>query len=216
MQELPLYKKLFSYILPVRVWKGKSEENPHLELLFYRGQYQLATFDALYSDGNRYKPLKKGFAAIKDKLGSIDTVLVLGTGLGSAVDVMEHMHAAPRFTLVEHDKTVLKLAMEKHSAIANRLKPVCTDAQLFMAENTERFDLVVVDVFNGRTVPRFVTTEKFMQQCRSSMNDGGCLVFNYIIEQPKEWQRVDALMRNMFNHCSCIDDGLNRIIIATA
>lgn len=216
MHKLPLYKRLFSYLLPVRVWKGKSEENPHLELLFYRGQYQLATFDALYSDGDRYKPLKKGFKAIAQSLPDVNTVLVLGTGLGSAADVLNNMGFKPAFTFVELDKDVLKLAMQKHSAAAHRIKPVCTDAEAFMARNTAAYDLVVVDIFKGRTVPPFVTTTAFMQQCKSALNKDAHLVFNYIVEQPQEWQRVDTMLRSIFDQCFCIDDGLNRIIVAKA
>ena len=112
MQPLPFYKKLLSYFIPVLISKTATPENPLLELYVYRGRYQLATADALYSDGAAYTPLKIAFKHLKQELPAVKHALVLGTGLASAVHVMKQTGNSPDFTLVEYDSTILKLAME--------------------------------------------------------------------------------------------------------
>lgn len=201
--------------MPVLVNKTSTPENNLLELYYYRGRYQLATLDALYSDGVHYTPLKLGFRHIKHQLHAVKNVLVLGTGLASAPQIMTKMGYGPDFTLVEYDATVLKWAMELLPEYAGKIRPVCADAEKFMKENTTHYDLIVVDIFNSRVVPQFVTTKAFMEQCRNSLNPGGKLILNYIIQQNEEWHRADAILRSVFPQCYCIDNGINRIIIAT-
>lgn len=215
MKQLPGYKKLLSYITPVLVYKTASAENPLLELFYYRGSYQLATMDALYSDGTRYRPLSIGFKHIKKDLPAVKDILVLGTGLGSGVQIMGRMGYTPHFTLVEYDNVILKMAMELLPEYGGKITPVCADAQVYMRTNTQKHDIVVVDIFNSRVVPQFVTTTEFLTQCRDSIRPGGHLIFNYIIQQKEEWHRVDAIIRSVFSKCYCIDDGINRIIITT-
>lgn len=215
MQPIPFYKKLLSYIVPVRIEKTRGTENPYLELLYYRGQYQLATKDALYSDGDRYRPLNIAFTKINNVLGDVKSVLVLGTGIGSAVTILNKKGYQPAFTLVEYDATVLKIAVKHLGDFAERITPVCANAENFMNANKEQYDIVVVDVFNSRVVPEFVTTKKFLEQCRSAMHTQGYVILNYIVQEEEEWRKADTTIREVFPNSVCVDDGLNRIIIAT-
>ena len=215
MQQLPLYKRILGYLLPVLVRKGASPQNPLLELYYYRGRYQLATLDALYSDGEHYRPLRIGFKHIAADLPNVKSVLVLGTGLGSAVQILSKNGCQPDVTLIDHDETVLKWAIELLPAYKGLITPLCSDAQTYMVGNKTTFDLLVVDIFNSRVVPAFVTSRTFLQQCRNSIHPGGHLVLNYIIHLNEDWLPVDAVIRSIFPKCYCIDDGLNRIVIAT-
>lgn len=215
MQPIPLYKRLLSYLLPVQLLKTGSTENPLLELYYYRGRYQLATIDALYSDGTAYRPLQIGFTHLAKDLPTVEEVLVLGTGLASGVQIMAKMGYTPHFTLVEYDTVILKMAMDLLPDYKGKITPVCADARQYMADNVHQHDVVVVDIFNSRIVPQFVTTIDFLSQCRNALKPGGHMILNYIIQQNEEWHRVDAIIRSVFPKCYCIDDGINRIIIAT-
>lgn len=215
MPQLPLYKKLISYLVPVLVRKSTTAENPLLELYAYRGRYQLATFDAIYSDGQHYTPLNIAYKQIDNHLPQIKKVLVLGTGLGSAVQIMTKMGYSPDFTLIEYDNTILQWAMELMPEYKGVITPVCADAQQYMAANTQTYDLVVIDIFKSRVVPPFVTSQEFLTQCRNSINPGGHLIMNYIVQQNEEWHPIDAILRSVFPKCYCIDNSINRIIIAT-
>ncbi len=215
MPTLTLYKRILSYFAPVLLRRGASDKNPLLELYYYRGRLQLATADALYSDGEHYRPLRIGFKHIKQYLPGVKNVLVLGTGLGSAVQVMARMGYQPDFTMLDHDKIVLQWAQEALPGYGGQITPVCADAQKYMAANDKVYDLVVIDIFNSRVVPAFVTSREFLTQCRNSTRPGGRLVMNYIIQRNEDWQQVDKVIRSVFPVCYCIDDGINRIVVAT-
>lgn len=195
--------------------KGASDKNPLLELYYYRGRLQLATADALYSDGEHYRPLRIGFKQIKSFLPEIKNVLVLGTGLGSAVQVMDKLGYQPDFTMVDHDSTVLKWALEALPGYGGQITPVCADAAGYMADNTTQYDLLVVDIFNSRIVPAFVTTQEFQVLCRNSIRPGGKMIMNYIVQRNEDWAPMDKTLRKIFPRCHCIDDGLNRVVVAT-
>lgn len=210
------YKKLFSYFYPVRIKDGKGEQNPVLELYLYKNQYQLATADALYSDGRRYQPMLIAFRALNDVLASVKSVLVLGTGLGSAVQILLDKGFHPQYTLVEFDNTILKWAMElMPDGMQHNVLPVCADAEAFMQNNTKSYDLLITDIFMSRIVPAFVTTETFLKQCRRSINPGGHFVLNYMVNNDSDWQTAYGTIASVFPNCRVLQHGVNRIVVAT-
>lgn len=196
------------------VCRDSGTYNPLLELLYYRGRYQLATLDALYSDGSRYRPLRIAFRKLKHELSAVKNVLVLGTGLGSAVQVMAKTGYSPDFTLIEYDDKVLEWAMELLPPYSGKVTPVCTEAKQYMATNKATYDMLVVDVFTGRIAAPFVTSQAFLEDCRRSINPSGYMVLNYIVQRNEDCLRIDTTIRSVFPVCFCIDDGLNRIVIA--
>jgi spermidine synthase len=185
--------------------------NPLLELLLYQGRLQLATADALYSDGNNYRPVTATLNHLKSNLPDIKTVLALGTGLGSLPQIIKRRGYKPHFTLVEYDKVVLQWAMELLGD--KNITPVCADAKLFMNRNKEHYDLVFIDIFNSRVVPDFVTTSSFFSQCQESLNPGGHVAFNYMIDDPLEWMRVQEVFSSVFPVNTIIDLGINRVFV---
>ncbi len=140
---------------------------------------------------------------------------MLGGGLCSMVQVMQQKGYHPHFTVVEKDKVVLQWAMELFSANDGiKIDPVCNDAQVYMQRNTAKYDLVFVDVFNGRIVPVFVCSIPFLQQCRDSIAPKGHLALNYIINDKIEWAVVKNNFAAVFPDYHVIDLGINQILIA--
>ncbi len=145
---------------------------------------------------------------------AIKTVLALGTGLGSLPQIMNRRGYHPHFTLVEYDKVVLQWAIELlEGNNINDLTPVCADAKVFMNRNKEKFDLVFIDIFNSRVVPEFVTTTVFFTLCRESLTPGGYAAFNYMIDDPEEWMRVQEVFSSVFQEHTVLDLGINRVFV---
>lgn len=215
MPKISTYTRLLSYLAPVKLRDSAGTQNPVLELFLYRGQYQLATIDAMYSDGDRYRPMVIAFKHLKEYLPAVKDVLVLGTGLGSAVRVLDKMGFHPSAALVEHDSTVLKWALElMPEELNNRLVPVCADAEAYMANNTITYDLILTDIFNSRVVPDFVTSEKFLKQCRNSLKPGGHWVLNYIVQKNMSWEEILKRIGTVFPDYHVLKHGINRIVVA--
>lgn len=212
---MPIYKRVLSYLYPVTVTKISSDKHSWLELCLYRGQYQLATRDALYSDGERYKPLILAFKHLKKELKLVKSVLLLGTGLGSAVHILHGKGYDPIYTLVEYDKSILDCAIELFPVnVKGKIKKVHADALQYMEQCADHYDLVVADLFIGRVVSEFVTSEEFLQNCKKALNPGGCFVLNYIINTNAEWQKAEIQLKNNFPAGATIENGINRIYIA--
>jgi spermidine synthase len=210
---VPFYKKMLSYLYPVSIWKGEGTQNPFLELLLYQNQYQLATKDALYSDGNRYRPLVLAFNEIGREISSVKKVLVLGTGLGSAVQILRSKNLSPSFIMVDNDKKVLELAQHMLHRQKN-ISFICTDANEFISKTKDTYDLLIVDVFRSRIVPGSIIARAFLEKCRQAITEGKYLVLNYIITDEEEWTRALENINSVFPGNKILNNGINRIVIA--
>ncbi len=143
------------------------------------------------------------------------TALVLGAGIGSMVYVLRKQGYDPKVTIVEMDKVILRMAMELFEGMEPQpqIAPVCMDARLYMAQNTAKFDLIFLDVFNGRVVPDFVTSQEFLLRCRSAVESGGHLAFNYMINDNGEWEKVKQNFAAVFPEYKELNLGINRVLI---
>jgi spermidine synthase len=212
--KVPVYKRILSYLHPVWIKDGRNDENPDLELLLYRGRWQLATRDAIYSDGEHYTPILTAYKALDKSLAGIKTVLVLGSGLGSAVQIMNKKGYSPAFTLVDNDEVVLQWAKELIPEHNSEVKLVKADAMFYLDMDNGKYDLLIVDVFKGRQVPAFITTDHFMQNCRNHINEGGSFVLNYIINEGAPWDKFKRILDAVFPGNEAISKGINRVIVA--
>lgn len=200
---------------PVQVAKAATHQNEVLELLYYCNRFQLSTHDAIYSDGDKYRPLKIAFAHIGSALADVNDVLVLGTGLGSAASILYKKGYDPQYTFVEYDNTILQWAMELlPKDVADKSSPVHSDASVYVETCNKQYNLLIADIFNSRVVPAFVTTEKFLKQCRRCIMPGGYFVLNYIVLQHTDWQAVEQNIRSLFPNITVLQNGINRIVVA--
>jgi spermidine synthase len=217
LQRIPFFKKLSSYIYPVRLKRIKGEVNPVLDLFIYRGRVQLATLSALYSDGNKYRPLVTAYKALEPELAGLESVLVLGTGLGSAVEIMHEKGYHPHFTLIDNDKEVLRLALEhlQDKGISSQLQPICADAAAFVRSDDKQYSLVIIDIFSSLHVPTFVTGETFLQNCKVRVKESGHIVMNYIAANDYEKKETFKTFGRVFPGSRVIDIGINNVFVAT-
>ena len=213
---VPFYKRLLSYLHPVWIKGAKDTDmNPELELLLSKGHWQLATRDAIYSDGDRYTPLLTAYKALEKELSAVKNVLVLGAALGSAVDIMAKMGHQPDFSLIDNDPLVLEWAEELMPPYDGKIVTKQGDAKYYLDTDNNKYDLLIVDVFTGRVVPDFITTKSFMQNCHQHISAGGNFVLNYIIGQDDEWNNFKKILDEVFPRNTVVKNGINRVIVAT-
>ncbi len=198
--------------------RAGSPTEGHLELLLVRNQLLLLTEGALYSDGKRYLPAVTLAKHLGGSLRDVKSVLVLGAGVGSIVRVLRERGCHPSYTLVEKNPTVLRWAMETLAAErqprADQLEAICQDAEAFVAENQRRYDLVFIDLFQGRKVPAFVTTAPFLRRCRDSLAPGGRVVLNYLVDDEQQWQELRTLLLQIFPGAYVASIHDNRILFS--
>ncbi|MBS1782546.1 MAG: fused MFS/spermidine synthase [Bacteroidetes bacterium] len=199
-----------SYLFPIKIWKGSGDAHPNLELFLYRGQWQLATEDAIYSDGVRYSPMVKAFSQLRTQIPAWKKVLVLGGGAGSAARILRKMGSASEVLLVENDGQIIQL-MESELPDEN-IRYVCEDAKTFIASNKIHFDVVVIDIFIGRKVPEFVSKDTFLAACQRACHKNGIVIINFMINDVPDSERFDAMVAHFTNY-AVIDIGINKVVI---
>lgn len=213
-KKIPLYKKIISYFHPVWLAHEKGKVTPYLDILYYRNRFQLATTDALYSDGDRYTPAIAVVNNIPDLLPRLKHVLVLGSGLGSMVQVIRARNVNPAITLVDIDPVILNMAVAALAPLPDlKMTPVCADAAKFITTNADKYDLIFIDIFEGRRVPDFVRSYEFLAACRQLLNDGGRVAFNYIIPNDEDWHVTQQTFASVFPAYTIISNEINRIFI---
>lgn len=213
-----LWQKLQSLLFPVRIYKGSSRCNPVLELFYFRGRYILATTDAVYSDGTKYRPLLRAFstAEVRRHLPTVKKVLVLGTGLASAVHILEAEGFHPRYTLVEIDPVVLEMAQHYLPASAKpKVRPVEADAFVFVAEDAECYDMIIIDLFFGREVPDAAVDTSFLKSCKARLLPEGLLIMNYMLKPSEGKSRAKSSLEALFPRLQEISFGINKVYIAS-
>ena len=206
---------MLSYLQPVLLRQSPSDVSGSLELILYHHRFRLVTDGARYSDGDQYFPALAVVGHLEHSLPAVERVLVLGAGLGSIVQVIRARGCDPRFTLVEKDQTVLRWAREIFGeADSPKLELVCRDAESFMAQNQRKYDLIFVDIFQGRAVPDFVTGPSFLMQCRDSLSPDGHLAINYIEVDQHQWEKARGLVAAVFPGCHLVSRDDSRILLS--
>jgi protein-L-isoaspartate O-methyltransferase len=211
-------KRILSYIVPVTVAYSHGTENSFLEFILYRNQWQLATEDALYSDGNRYEPFRLAFKSIdRQHFTRLSSCLILGTGLGSIAQILTtKYHYKGHFSLIEIDRTILDWATDQLTTqgIVN-ISAHCCNAASFVKTDVKKYDLVCIDIFQGREVPEVFTEPEFLAHAKARLNEGGIWIMNYIINDDKELREFLRNVHDVFAKVKIIEKGENRILICS-
>lgn len=208
-------QKLLSWFYPVRIKRLSSPIHPILEIFFFRNEFQLATEDAVYSDGSRYRPLLEAFNKVEQSLDNHANMLVLGAGLGSAISILKKKGYCMAMTLVDNDEEIIKLNKEWRWKDSTKATFFHEDARFFIENTHHQFNILVVDVFKDRVVPEFVTEKDFLKACHEKTVSGGKIILNYILNNEIEWKKMHSNFVALFPKHEIISFGINRVMIAT-
>lgn len=218
MISIPRYKRLLSYLLPVTIEKTIGQKMTILMVQIYLGELLLVTPDAIYSYGKRYKPFRNTFAHIQSDLPFVRSFLLLGTGLGSALTLLQTKYNCfPESTLVDYDEDVLKLSIKYGNLNEKKnVSWVCADATQFLMKNNRQYDLLGVDLFRELTLPDFVTSADFIALCRKALTEKGICIFNLIFKDDNEILAVERKLQNHFSSVRFLPDKVNTYFICHA
>ena len=136
-----------------------------------------------YSFGGLQKVLKRALELLPFNLDT-KKILILGLGAGSVLETIRKQHSkTAHITGVEIDATILQIAYEEFGIAENPLtKLVQEDATVFMANNADTYNLIIIDLFIIDTIPEAALEATFLKQVVTAMEPGGCMVFNTIPE----------------------------------
>jgi len=196
----PWWKRLLSYIKDVHLESETSVYNDELSVLLVKGQYQLVTPEAIYSYGNRYDNFFQAFQQLQIEKEKIDSVLVLGLGLGSIPFMLENYFKRDyRYTAVEIDEAIIHLAGKYVlQSLRSEVTTVCANALSYVQIDKNQYDLVAMDVFISDHIPKEFETEEFLIHLKERIAPNGLLLFNRLYFFDKDKERTKEYYDNVF------------------
>lgn len=176
-----MLKRIFSYILPINILKKKSAFSKSLEVTWANGELVLDSANTNYSYGSLQRILRKGLQIIGfSKIVEMEHILVLGVAGGSVIKTLANeIKFEGKITGVEIDPSVIALANEyfQLNKIQN-LKIVIDDAFEFVLKTKERYDLIIIDIFQDTMMPNFLFEEFFINRIGFLLKEKGFILFN--------------------------------------
>lgn len=184
-----MFKKLFSYIIPLNIFKQKSTISQTLEVTWTDGELVLDSKNTNYSYGSLQRILRKGLKFIGfEKIQAMDKILVLGVAGGSVIKTLvDEIHFEGKITGVEIDKAIIEIANEYfHLDQIQNLEIVIDDAFEFVLKTKDKYDLIIIDVFQDIRMPNFLFEKFFIDRICFLLDSKGFVLFNTMVLNDKQ------------------------------
>lgn len=189
-----MFKKILSYFYPITVYNKSSNISKSLEVTLYNGKTLLNTKNTNYSYGSLQSVLKKGLLTIgQSEISKMNSVLVLGVAGGSVVKTLiTDFEFTKSITGVELDPEIIEIANSYFDLdkISN-FKCVIEDAEKFVSTSTDKFDLIIIDIFKDTEMPEFLFEESFINNIKQRLNIKGYIIFNIMILDTSKKVKID-------------------------
>jgi len=219
---MSILKKYFSYlnVIPERTYQ--STYNGVLEINWLNGKKILDTKNTNYSYGNLGKVLQKGLKSVTTDFRSEEkSILILGLGGGDVVkQLRNNFKSNANITAIEIDPVIIEVALKEFDIIPNsKLEIVNNDANVFLKYTKERYNLIIVDLFNDVTIPDFVFQPEFIKSVYNVLDLNGSIIFNTFILSDEHKVRNKKFVDNLKRYFSVEEFanlyGHNHLIITT-
>lgn len=179
-----MFKKWFSYFVPIVVYQKKSALSKNLEVTWNNGELVLDSKNTNYSYGSLQRILRIGLKNIGfEKVSKMENILVLGVAGGSVIKTLvDEIKFSGKITGVEVDPEIINLANIYFNLdqIPN-LKIVIDDAFEFVLKTKESYDLIIIDIFQDTNMPNFLFEKFFANRLGFLLKPNGYLLFNTMI-----------------------------------
>lgn len=179
-----MLKRLLSYFIPINIYRKKSALSKDIEITWNNGQLVLDSKSTNYSYGSLQRILRKGLKAIGfGQVLQMQNVLVLGVAGGSVIKTLvDEIGFRGKITGVEIDAEIIKIANEffQLDQIPN-LEIIIDDAFEFVLKTKEKYDLIIIDIFQDTTMPNFLFEKFFINRVGFLLYGNGFLLFNTML-----------------------------------
>lgn len=186
-----MLKKLFSYFIPINVFQQKSNVSQTLEVTWINGKLVLDSKNTNYSYGSLQRILRKGLKFIGfERIKTMDHILVLGVAGGSVIKTLvDEINFEGKITGVEIDNSVITIANEYfHLDQIKNLEIIIDDAFEFVLKTKNKYDVVIIDVFQDTKMPNFLFETYFINRICYLLQPKGFILFNTMILNEKQKQ----------------------------
>lgn len=147
-------------------------------------------------------------------------ILIVGLGGGTLVHTYSTLFPNAEIVISEIDESVIRVA-EKYFDFktSDKIKAEAVDARIYIKRaglRGEKFDLVILDAFNGDYIPEHLMTAEFLQEVKQLLPENGMVVAN-TFSTSRLYGAESNTYRSVFGDIFNLRMGStgNRIIIAS-
>lgn len=187
-----MLKKWLSYLIPITIKTEKSQWSKTLEVTWNNGELVLDSAHTNYSYGSLQRILRIGLLKIGfARISKMKHILVLGVAGGSVIKTLvNEVPYANKITGIEIDAGVLEIAKTYFELDkVQNLELILDDAFDFTLKTKERYDLIIIDVFQDATMPKFLFEAFFINRILEILEKDGLFMFNTMCLNEADNQR---------------------------
>ncbi|SCY41059.1 Spermine/spermidine synthase [Flavobacterium anhuiense] len=155
-----------------------------IEVTWANGELVLDTENTNYSYGSLQRILRYGLRNIGyDKILEMEHILLLGVAGGSVVKTLvDEIAYKEKITGVEIDPDMIQIANEYFNLNQiKQLEVVIDDAFEFVLKTKDKYDLIIIDIFEDTHMPNFLFEKFFVDRVCTILKDNGFVLFNTMI-----------------------------------
>lgn len=148
-------------------------------------------------------------------------ILIVGLGGGTLVHTYHSLFPDAEIIILEIDEAVVRVAEEYFDfEQTDKIKVETVDGRVYIKRaglRGEKFDLVILDAFNGEYIPEHLMTKEFLEEVKALMPENGMVVAN-TFSTSRLYSAESATYQHVFGeifNLRMFGTG-NRIIIASA
>lgn len=179
-----MIQKIFSYIIPIKIFKKKSARSKMIEVTWANGELVLDSENTNYSYGSLQRILRYGLRNIGYKtILEMEHILVLGVAGGSVIKTLiDEIKYKGKITGVEIDPDMIQIANDyfKLNQI-KQLEIIAEDAFEFVLKTKHTYNLIIIDIFEDTKMPNFLFEHFFSERVFSLLKESGFVLFNTMI-----------------------------------
>jgi spermidine synthase len=177
-----------------------SPYNEVLRVEYAYGRRVLNTKHVNYSFGQLDNVMRSGISSLKVERRDIYDILVLGLGAGNIVSILGKHDRNYRITGVEIDEEVVRLGRKYFELGEHKgLEIVLGDALEYVATCKEKYDLIIVDLFQDAYVPEAAESDRFLVGLGRLLRSKGLLMWNRLMLDEELRQQTEDFTRKMKN-----------------
>lgn len=121
-------------------------------------------------------------------------ILVFGIGGGTVFNIFQKAFPKAQMVGVDIDPEIIRIGRTYFGLDKlPRLTLVAKDARDYYVN--QKYDLVIIDLYIGNDVPRFVTQEPFLSNVRRLLRPEGRMIMNYFSEKNQDKESTTLLSR---------------------
>ena len=215
------FKRLLSYIFPITVYETPSDINQNLEITWNNGQLVFDSKNTNFSYGSLQRVMRIGLNHIgKERVAHFKKILLLGVAGGSVIKTLRNEYQnIGKITGVELDEKTIALANQYFglNKIKN-LEIIIDDASEYVKKTSEKYDLIIIDIFQDKIMPDFLFSDSFISNTQQILNDKGIVLFNSITTLSADYDRnmnFEKLVQSKFKKVAKLSriEGDNELFI---